>query len=124
MPRPANPVTTVKATYSLPQSQVGFLEARAKSQTEKLKRTLLRSTIYPSHLVSLAIRFYEQCPDIVENLFDWKGKTPITWPKPEDQVDARPLTGSEISSPPATDAGDSQKPNEEPAQETPPTSNE
>lgn len=109
MARPSNVVETSKATYSLPQSQIDYLESRAKKQTEVLRQQKAKHpAVYPSHLVSLAVSFYQRYSDIVENSLDWKGKVPIEWPKREDPAGARPLSESAVPSADTVGAGDSQ----------------
>lgn len=116
MARPASMVPVSKATYSLPTSQVEFIEERAKAQTKTLKQRKARHpVVFPSHLVSLAISFYQRWPDIVENALDWKGKVPIIWPRQADRADAACLSESEARSAPSTDVADSHRPSDEPA---------
>ncbi len=109
MARPSNIVQTSKATYSLPQTQVEYLEARAKAQTEVLRHQKAKHpVVYPSHLVSLAVSFYQRYSDIVENTLEWKGRVPIEWPKREDRADRRPLSENAAPGAAAAGAGDSQ----------------
>ena len=60
---------------NLTTEQAQFLSSRALNQTAHLA-----SPIHPEDLAALAITFYLERPDFVENVLQWKGAKPCTWP--------------------------------------------
>jgi len=67
-------------TITLDPGQADFLRKRAEKQSDTLAGALPAKRILAPDLASVALRFYEMFPDIVKNVTDWKGMTPIIWP--------------------------------------------